>query len=94
MKFRLKWEGTWVNTYAMMQNGVELRVKWLQGSKTWGIYVDGDLKSRQPNGPDGTGRARAKIKARTWYGHNAKPKNKVRCPHCAGTGFVPKTAAT
>lgn len=89
--FRLKWEGSWMNTYAVMANGVELRVKFLPGSKMWGMYVDGELRGKQENGSDGMGRSRAKDKVKNWWGYNAKPKNKVRCEHCNGTGFVPKT---
>jgi hypothetical protein len=89
-KFRLKWEGTWVNTYAVMSNGVEIRVKFLHGSKSWGMYVDGELRGKQPTGSDGMGRARAKDKVKNWYGHNARPKNKVPCTHCGGTGFMKK----
>lgn len=91
MPFRLKWEGSWINTHARMQNGVELRVKWLPGSKSWGIYVEGVLRGKQPNGVDGLGRARAKTKAKDWYGYNAKPNDSVPCSHCGGTGFVKRT---
>lgn len=91
MTTKLKWEGSWQNTWAFMPNGVELRVKFLPGSAMWGMYVNGKLRGKEENRV-GTSRARAKYKVKNRYGYNAEPSNKTPCVHCGGTGWVKKPA--
>lgn len=86
--FRMKWTGTWRDTRAVTAKGAELRVKFLPGSATWGIYVNGFLRSKT-SGKDG--RARAKRLATSWYGRS-EPEHSVPCTQCNGTGRVRRTS--
>lgn len=92
MTFRLKWLGTWRETYATNQHGVELRVRYLPGSGSWGVYVDGVLRHKVDEGAADKRRARAKALAKSWYGREL-PSDTVPCVHCGGSGRVKRGAS-
>lgn len=85
--FRLKWIGSWRDTTAENRYGAKLRVRFLPGSRSWGVYVDDDLRHKVAVGVSDTRRARAKVIASSWYG-SARPAGSVACAHCHGTGRV------
>lgn len=86
MTFRMKWLGSEKNTYAINQYGVELRVKFLPGTKMWGVYRDGVLREKRET------RNMAKTTAKRWFGWD-RPSDQVRCPTCMGSGMVKRAVA-
>ncbi len=92
--FRMKWKGSYQHTTAATRHGLTLAVKFLRGSRSWGVYVDGRLREKIAVAPSKPGevdsREQAKRCAVRWG--DFRPNDLVPCSHCNGTGRVRRPA--